>query len=469
MRLRPPLLAALLLPLLPLGGCTASGAGGGGSGLCAADPADLERPAHWTVASHCKGEAPDYDLLFDDTAVRRLDLIIGAETWQAMQDDLDQLLSTRPPPGGSTADPAWVEVDLEYEGLRWERVGMRYKGNSSLRFAYERGVDKKAFRLNFDKFSDDTPETVNQRFFGFKKMTFSNGFADESLMRDKLAADLFRSAGVPAARGAFVRVYFDLGEGPVFAGLYTMIDDPADEVLGSQFADDTGNLYKPEGDAAHWTRFDAAAFEKKTNETSGDTADVEAAIAALNAATTDAATWRANLEAAFDVEGFLLWLAANQVLENWDTYGWMTHNYYLYGDPSQGGRIVWIPWDLNEALKHRDSPMATNADSVLLDEIGSEWPLIRRLLDDPVYRARYQEHLRALVDGPLAEATVTPLAQAYHELIAPYVVGPESTETPPFSTLPPTPGVFGDSVEGSLGILPHLAARRAAVEAALAP
>ena len=32
-----------------------------------------------------------------------------------------------------------------------------------------------------------------QRFHGFKKMTFSNGFMDPSSIRDKVAADLFRA------------------------------------------------------------------------------------------------------------------------------------------------------------------------------------------------------------------------------------------------------------------------------------
>ena len=50
-------------------------------------------------------------------------------------------------------------------------------------------------------------------------MTFSNGFKDDSLIRDKVAADIFRNAGVPAARGAFVRVYVDFGEGPTYFGL----------------------------------------------------------------------------------------------------------------------------------------------------------------------------------------------------------------------------------------------------------
>jgi spore coat protein CotH len=47
----------------------------------------------------------------------------------------------------------------------------------------------------------------------------------------------------------------------------------------------------------------------------------------------DPDVWRSNLEAIFNVNGFLRYLAVNSVIQNWDTYGVMWHNYYLYHDP----------------------------------------------------------------------------------------------------------------------------------------
>ena len=51
-------------------------------------------------------------------------------------------------------------------------------------------------------------------------------------------------------------------------------------------------------------------------------------------------------------------LALNQAMVNWDTYGRMTHNYYLYSDPSDD-RFTWIPWDLNEAILERNGGIRT--------------------------------------------------------------------------------------------------------------
>jgi hypothetical protein len=431
---------------------------------CADDPADLVRPEGWVAESHCKGIAPAYDRLFDDTVAARLDLEISPEDHQAMMDDLEALYGGVPGPG-SDADPIWVPVTVRYDGETWTRVGMRYKGNSSLRTAYQQGIRKLPFRLDFDQWEDDFPEVRDQRFLGFKKMTFSNGFKDSSLIREKLGGDLFRAAGLPAARGAFARVHVDLGDGPIYFGLYTMVEDPSDELLAAQFGDGSGNLYKPDGPAAAWQTFAAADFDKETNEDAADWSDVQAAIAALNADRTDAAAWRAGLEATLDVASLLRLLALNQTIVNWDTYGCMTHNYYLYGDPGQGGRLVWFPWDLNESMLVF-SPPGCQPTSVLLDEVDDRWPVIRYLLDDPEYRSVYLAELAALLDQVFTVEAVQPRMQAYHDLVAPHAVGAEG-EVAPYTFLRNEADFELSLTSPQGGLIPHLEARRAAVQAAL--
>lgn len=63
--------------------------------------------------------------------------------------------------------------------------------------------------------------------------------------------------------------------------------------------------------------------------------------------------WRATLEGVFNVTGFLKYLAASTVFQNWDQYGMMAQNYYLYGDLARNRTVAWIPWDLNEAFQAR--------------------------------------------------------------------------------------------------------------------
>ena len=161
-------------------------------------------------------------------------------------------------------------------------------------------------------------------------------------------------------------------------------------------------------------------------------------------------------------------------MTNWDSYGWMTHNYYLYADPSDG-RIKWIPWDLNESLiTHGGGPGGggpgggggADSASVLLDDMGAEWPMIRRLLDDEVYAAAYRQKLLDLQSGAFELNSTIALADSYHELIAPYVVGSEGERAG--YTFLGSDSDFESSVHGGPDALAeHITARHSAVSDAL--
>ena len=241
-------------------------------------------------------------------------------------------------------NPIWVPVTVQFNGESWWQVGFRYKGNSTLSVGWASGKEALPFKLDFDEFEDDYPSLDNQRFYGFKQLSFSNNDFDPSWQREKVAPDIFRAAGVPAPHTAYYAVYVDKGDGAGarYWGLYTAIELPDDTLIETQFADDDGNMYKPGGEGASFARgrFDEVSFDKETNRSS-DYADVLAVFDALHAGTrfSDPAAWREGLEQVFDAAGFLRWLAANTLLQNFDTYGILAHNYYLYADES-----AWDSW-----------------------------------------------------------------------------------------------------------------------------
>jgi len=386
----------------------------------------------WSAETHLKGTDGDYALLFDDDTVGRIDITICSDDYADMQDDLATLFGDGggpgdggppgggPPGGGgggppdATEDPIYVPVTVAYGGATWPAVGMRYKGNSSLMQAYQAGVEKLPFRLNFDYYDDEIPEVDDQRFHGFEELKFGNGFGDDALVRDKVAADLYREAGIPAAKGAMVEIYVDVGDGPVYWGVYTMFEDPCGELLDSWFGDDDGNCYKADGNGATLAEFDADSFENKTNDDDGSE-DVGALVSALGSDRSDAAAWRAGLEAVADIDGILRTMAVTNLIGHWDTYGEMTHNYYLYADPALDGRLVWVPWDFN--LSFAASNIRTPL-SITMDEVTDEWPLIRYLMDDPVYAEAYLGHVSALVDGPLSEDAMKGRFEDAHAMVA---------------------------------------------------
>ncbi len=380
------------------------------------------RPAGWTEKTHHKSASGDYGIVFPEDKVNRMDITIGASDFQAMEQNLNTLNIM------STENPMYVPATVKFNNLTWWQVGVRYKGQSTLFLPKQNGKHKYPFHIKFDEFEDTYPEILDQRFYGFKEVLVSNNWFDSSFIRDKVCADIFRDGGTPVARGSFWRMYVDTGSGPVYWGLYTMFEDPSDLLLEEQFTNPDGNLYKSDGQGGDFRTFTTTAFTKKTNEDAADYSDIQAMITALNASRTDAAAWRAGLEATFDARAFIRWLAANTAVINFDTYGWVTKNYYLYQDLDDGGRLKWIPWDFNLSMMKTVNfgfPMTIPIASLSLSEVTTQWPLIRFLMDDPEYNTLYHQEMAVAIDGCFNETNVKAKMNRLHALIEPYVVGAE--------------------------------------------
>ena len=364
--------------------------------------------------------------------------------------------------------PAYVPVDVAFDGETFRRAGFRLKGNSTLFFTWRRGSDKLPFRLNFDEFENRFRETRNQTFFGFPNLAFTNGNLDNSYLRGKIVTDLFREAGVPAAQVAFIRVYLDRGNGPSYLGLYSMLEVPDRPMLRRVFGSDAGNLYKPHGVGGRWAAFDRESLSKRTNEADEDWTDIQDAIAALHASKADRAQWRRRLEARFDVPMFLRWLALNTIIGNVDAYGGVSgHNYYLYGSPRHRDRIFWIPWDHDLAMPTGGigTPAPGAALDLLHDRAGPTWPLIRFLMDDPVYRATYRAQMEQLLATVFDPSRIAGTLRSEQARIAPYVFGPQGE---PFGrNFVGSPLQFDASVHGPNGLIVYVTNRAAAVQAAL--
>lgn len=365
--------------------------------------------------------------------------------------------------------PIYVPATVSFEGARFTRVGFRLKGNSSLSGAWRAGSEKLPFRLNMDVFEGSYPEIRDQTFFGFPNLAFTNNGTDTSFLRQRVVTDLFREAGVPAAHTAFVRVFLDRGTGPLYLGLYTMTEVPDSPMLNDVFGSDGGNLYKPSGTGGRWTRFIPDSFPKRTNEADADWTDIEDAIAALNAARGSAVPWRSGLEARFNVNGFLRWLALSTIVGNNDTYGGLSaHNYYLYGSPRHRDRLFWIAWDHDLAMSgtgggfNGSRGVGPGSVDIMLNGSTAQWPLIRFLLDDPVYRATYRSHAEELLTTVFEPARLVARLRAEQALIAPYVVGADGEQ--PNRTFLSSAAQFGSSVDA---LVTYVQSRATAVRQAL--
>jgi spore coat protein H len=458
---------------------------------------------------------PDYPRVFSQDSVGRLDLRISASDWDAVMRDMTEIAGVfggggpqgggpgggNPggvnPGGGNQPDadpgelfsrnPIYVPVHVSFDGETFQNSGFRLKGNAGLMGTWHQGKEKLPFRLNFDALEDRFPQTRDQTFFGFPNLTFQNGAQDNSYLRYKIIMDLFREAGLPAPETSFMQVFLDRGAGPVYQGLYTMVEVPDRPMLEKFFGSDSGNLYKPSGAGARWTIFDKDDFSKRTNEEDEDWTDIAGAIAALHETRSDAARWRFGVEARFEVDVFLRWLALNTIIGNSDAYGGLAHNYYLYGSPRHRDRLFWIPWDPELGLRNSGNapgggpggggpggavPGGGNTGGgsdttidLFHDGIRADWPLIRFFMDDGVYRAAYRKHVEDLLATVFEPSRVSATIRAEHARIAPYVIGAEGED--PRLGFVASPRQFDDTVYGASGLVAAVQSRAAAVRRAL--
>lgn len=413
---------------------------------------DRSSLADWTDATHGNDTEPDYATVFPQDKLNTLEITLTKTAWDSIRADMVTKagydFGTRttgmggqqggmqggmppngvmPPNGGTPpngggpqggaagaldliqGDPIWVPSSVKFNGKEWYKVGFRLKGNSSLSQAWGSGIYKLPFKIQFDEFEDQYPAIKNQRFYGFKEFSMSPGQGDNSLIKDKVVSDLFRDAGIPSAKTAFYKIYINFGDGLKYCGVYTMVEVIDDSMVKTQFGENKGNIYKPE---SNFVTFNSANFEKKNNETAADYSDVQSVITALNASnrTSDAATWRTNLEKVFNVDHFLKYLAINNTIVNWDAYGAMAHNYYLY-TPTATKKVTWIPWDFNLSMTTQQAAMGGTLPngqqggnnigggmgqgvSLAMTEISAQWPLIRYLADDATYYAKYKTYVK---------------------------------------------------------------------------
>lgn len=468
-----------------LAACGGSGSGGQKAPQGTGASGGPARPAGWSDKTHGNGVDPGYATVFPAGRVLQMEISLSADAWQGMLDDLTTLIGPRgtggtqpgggaPPPGGvppqgggappqggappggggrggdfTPQNPAWAKATVKFDGKTWTNVGFRFKGNSSLNSAWRSGTDRIPFKLDFDQWEQDHPEIADQRFYGFKQLSLSNNFGDASFYRETLAYGLFREAGLPWANTASYEVVLDRGEGSKSLGLYTVIEVVDDTVISRLFKEADGNIYEADGQGATLAASVAgqikASFEVEGGK-NADHADVTKLHSALHdgTRTSDPAAWRKSLESVFEVEPFLEWLALSAAIQHWDTYGAMSHNYYLYNNP-ENGKLTWISWDHNLVLGATPSfpgggggqPPAGGvggpgggrgigrAASLERKETGEQWPLIRFLLDQPEYYERYARYVRdteklldpsaleGRINGFVAEvAKVLPAAEA---------------------------------------------------------
>ncbi len=234
----------------------------------------------------------------------------------------------------------YKKADIWFEDDLIQDVAVRAKGSSSLKYVVEGGSKRISLKVDFDKLN----KFLSYR--GLIKINFHNNYRDPTLIRERLAYEMFGKMGVPAPRVAHVNLWVN----DTHMGLYTQVEQVDSVFLKRHFGRSDGKLYKPipSGSYLNWSGMQASLIgdmRPRLNERPVDHSALLRLLDVLNNEPDE--TFPAEIEKVLDVDEALRFLAVQTVLVNLDSYLGRGLNYYLY---EIDGRFVMIPWDLNEAF-----------------------------------------------------------------------------------------------------------------------
>ena len=240
----------------------------------------------------------------------------------------------------------YVQGEASFDGQPLGAVGVRLKG----KIGSFRDLDHKSgFKIDINHFD---PEN---RLAGLEQLTLNNAINDCSFMKENVAYEVYRAAGVPTPRTGYAWVTLN-GE-PY--GLYTLVETPDDRFLGRVFEEPDGNLYDGKYvwyGGSNYVLLDfhpslAPYFELEEGTLQEGNADLQAIIDQVDAAV-------GTLDYYEDTQGVIDWdqqhrfMAAEQWVGHIDGYSMNTNNYRLYVDPARDGRVVWVPWDIDHGFTY---------------------------------------------------------------------------------------------------------------------
>lgn len=397
--------------------------------------------------------------------VMTVEIAADPDDWQAMLDNASQ--------------KEYISADVTLNGTTVKNVGIKPKGNSSLKAITEnKDSNRYSFKIKFDKYVE------GQTWMGLDELALNNNYSDATSMKEYLSYDIMNYIGVDAPLVSYANIRVN----DKSWGFYLAV-----EVLDSSYLERTkngeGELYKPDskmfGGGIMWNKpgeqpsnparsessASSSSSPKQTPDTSSNvneqkndkdkqfppdfekgggmktddatalkyTDDKESSYSSIfdNAETkTDESDHKrvieaiknlnsgTDLEKYVDVDATLRYLAAHTAVVNLDSYSSnMGHNYYLY---ENNGQISMLPWDYNMAFggflsKDASSVVNFPIDTPVSGVSMEDRPMISKLLEVPEYLKKYHEYLQQIVDNYFANGKFEERVNEINTLISSYV------------------------------------------------
>ncbi len=218
-------------------------------------------------------------------------------------------------------------------GERFDSIGIRTKGASSLDDVTNMNSDRYSFTLKLNKYRK------GQKYHGMTKLLLNNNIWDATQMKDAVVYDMCHHIGLPAPLTNYARIMVN-GR---YHGCYLMVEAVDKHFCERNYPDESTNIYKPYHNLAYMGE-DMKEYADISNyaKVGGDETSMQRVVAALKSV--DEVK---DIEEHVDVESVMKYMALQTIVVNYDCMtGKNVQNFYLR---EADGKISLIPWDYNLA------------------------------------------------------------------------------------------------------------------------
>ena len=241
----------------------------------------------------------------------------------------------------SSDEKEWIHATVTIDGETFTDVGLRLKGNSSLRSVSTTDSEPHdlPWLIRLDKFVD------GQELDGSTDFVVRSSSTETSL-NEAVALELLDRAGL-ATQEAIATRFSVNGSAET---LRLTIENP-DEAWDAAEFDTDGILYKAEAEGDYSYRGDdPESYVDVFDQETGDEENLEPLIEFLQFINeSDDETFAAELSDHLDVEAFATYLAMQDLVENFDDIDGPGNNSYLRYD-TESQIFTVVNWDLNLAF-----------------------------------------------------------------------------------------------------------------------
>ncbi len=298
----------------------------------------------------------------------------------------------------------FVEATFVHNGAVYDGIGVRYRG------AWARDWRKKSWKIKFNK---------GHYFKEQRTINLNSCFRDPAFMREKLAYDVFKWAGIPYCETQFVRLHLN-GQ---FHGMFVQVEHPDKRYMtrnnrpgGALYKANPGDNNRDERVFGSYEEY-VSAYDKHSREWEPYD-DLITFIEELNAAPDAEQFLKANL----NIDAYASYMAANACIMNWDQF---VRNHYDLCDTEGTGKWEQAPWDLDRTMgDHWDGRFNAYDLPLLAGDrnhtvVGGWWNrVVDKFLSVPAYRRLYYSRLAQFLNTFYTEENIVQQIDYHHSLLA---------------------------------------------------